>query len=797
MTSRQFASLLGLTVALSVLTGCPTDNRGDDNPEVADEIYGEIGEPMPAASERERTLFEKGERVARRRFSPQTGLGPTFNVSFCASCHEQPTAGGSSPRYRNFFLMAKKLEDGTINFLGKQGVHRQFDTRPPHRRPTPEEADIVATRNAIPFFGVGALAEIPADEILKRHDPEDADGDGISGRVNLVGRFGRKAQTASLIGFVRGPIFNHLGITTNPMPDEMKAELPVPSDSGAGDPVDPAEVRQRLGPEDICVTCQATPPAGKLEDNDGVEDPELSQETMFNLVSWSMLLAAPEPDEPTEQTKRGETLFKSVGCADCHVPALEGPRGLVKAYTDLLIHDMGEKLADGIRQGQATGSEFRTQPLWGIAATEPYLHDGRADNLREAILSAQTIAEQAGAIRWHGGEGKQARTNYEELTDQKRKDLLAFLRSLGGADRDSEGLIPPDQAPPAAGEYGGPVAGLDEEQRARFARGRRAFDRDIAMEDGLGPNFNGDSCRACHFEPVVGGAGPAGLAVTREGHIDPGTGQFQAPSDGTLLHRFSLDLRARPAAHDDSNVFELRQPPPLFGLGKLNRVGESELKSHADPDDADGDGISGRISRPTDGAVGRFGWKADFPTLTDFVRDALANENGLTLPTRENSVVSRPSDGDGAEDPESAGQSHRDLLFYNRTLAPPPRNREVEGETERGEQLFREVGCADCHVPTLTMRDGESVHAYTDLLLHRVMPADYRGVAGADAGMREFRTPPLWGISETEPYMHDGLSGTLDDAIRRHAGEASAVTDRYVRLSGSERRALLDFLHTL
>lgn len=787
MRLSKAATAAGLAAALLLSTGCPPG--GEDEPEVATGIYGEMGEPMRAATEREREMFEKGEEVATRRFTPQSGLGPTFNVSFCASCHEQPTPGGSSPRYRNFFLMAKELEDGTINFFGKQGVHRQFSTEPPYRRPTPEGVDVTATRNAIPFFGIGALAEIPADEILKRHDPNDADGDGISGRVNLegrfVGRFGQKAQTASLVGFVRGPIFNHLGLTTEPLPDERKAELPVPSDSDAGDPVEPSDLqRQGLVPEDICVTCQATPPAGELEDDDGVPDPELGQDAVFNLVAWSMLLAAPEPDEPTEQTERGEELFKSIGCADCHVPALEGPRGLVKAYTDLLLHDMGEDLADGIRQGRATGSEFRTMPLWGVAASEPYLHDGRADTLDEAI-------------RWHGGEGKRARTNYEDLSEKKQEDIIAFLRSLGGADRDSGGLIPPDEKPPAAGEVGGPVEGLSADQKKRFARGRREFDRDITMEAGLGPEYNGDSCRACHFDPVVGGSGPVGLDVSREGHIDPETGTFEAPEDGTLLHRFSIDLTSRPAAEPDSNVFELRQPPPLFGLGKLDDVGEAELKSLADPDDEDGDGISGRIARPFPGKIGRFGWKADFPTLEDFFRDALANENGLTIEADDESVVSRPSDGDGVADPESAGQPYDDLLFYSRKLAPPPRDRDVDGEVEKGERLFGEVGCADCHVPTLETKDGEKVHAYTDLLLHRVMPEDYRGVEGKDAGMREFRTPPLWGISETGPYMHDGFSGTLDDAIRRHAGEASAVTERYVELSDDERRALLDFLESL
>lgn len=776
-------SLCGL-----LLAGCPpADSEPPAEPEVADEIFGEMGEPMPAASESQLETFERGEQLANKRFSPDEGLGPTFNTSFCTSCHEQPSAGGSAPRYRNFFMTAKRLPDGTINFLGKQGVHRQFQTESPHRRPTHEEANLVATRNPVPFFGVGALAEIPGEEILKRADPNDEDGDGISGRVNLedgfVGRFGRKAQTASLVGFVRGPIFNHLGITTNPLPEERKAELPVPSDSDAGEPVDLNRNRQRLGDDEICIHCQATPPGGELSDSDDVADPELGEDDLYDLVAWSMLLAAPEPAEPTDRTRRGEELFESVGCADCHTPGLQGPRGVVKAYSDLLLHDMGDELADGIQQGRATGSEFRTQPLWGVAATEPYLHDGRADTLDEAI-------------RWHGGEAERARDNYESLSEDEQGAVIAFLRSLGGAEEDSEGLIPPDQEPPEVGEFGGPDKELEGRAREKFERGRRLFDRDITLEAGLGPEFNGDSCRACHFDPVVGGSGPVGLNVTRQGHIG-GDGEFSSPPDGTLLERFSTDFTSRPSAHEATNTFELRQPPPLFGLGKLNRVPAEQLERLADPMDMDGDGISGRVSRPVDGRVGRFGWKAGFANLEDFVRDALSNEIGLTVPASETARAGHSSDEDGVEDPEFAGDEYDALLYYSRRLGPPPGNDDIEGETDLGEAVFEEVGCADCHTPTLETAGGEQVRAYTDLLLHAVAPEGYRGVEGPDAGMREFRTPPLWGISETAPYMHDGMSGTLDDAIRRHAGEAEQVARAYRELSDDRREALLSFLRTL
>ena len=798
---RQLVSC-GLVLGLVGLatTGCPppSTNPPDNEPKVADGIFAEMGEPMPLATAQQRETFQRGRRVALRRFSLGEGLGPSFNTTFCASCHENPTTGGSSPRYRNFYLVADDRESFVMideppskphtdrpgdyeapkPKTAKSGVQLRYRDGKPYRNRTPDNARVVVHRNGIPFFGVGALAQISLEEILKREDPKDRDNDGISGRPNVgdlgaIGRFGRKAQTGSLEGFVRGPLFNHVGITSNPLTPEMRRRLPFADNATT---IQRGALRERS-------QAQVATSDEPLEDSDGVEDPELPTEDLFDLVSFVRLLAAPEPTPLDDRAKHGEELFDSIGCADCHVPALKGPNGLIPAYTDLLLHDMGEKLADGFAQADAKGSEFRTQPLWGLAATDPYLHDGRAATVDEAI-------------RWHGGEGDRARKNYEDLSEQDREDLLAFLETLGGAEQDSQGLIPPDDPVPEAGEFDGPVAGLTKRERELFERGRRLFDRDTTVEEGLGPKFNGDSCRACHFDPTTGGAGPAGLSVTREGRLTP-EGTFEAPPGGTLLHRFTTDFTRRPRAHGDSNVFELRQPPALFGLGLVDDISEEAIESHADPNDSDGDGVSGRVSRPIQGSVGKFGWKGAFPTLQDFVRDALTNEMGLTVPDRPGVFAGRRTDGDGASDPEFAGQRYDALVFYVENLAPPPRPDKIGTEAKAGEKLFRHVGCAECHVPKMETESGEEVALYSDLLLHEVAPKDYRGVGEAGAGPREFRTPPLWGISETAPYMHDGLAGTIDEAIRRHAAEAAPTVERYEALSDEERQTLLAFLNSL
>ncbi len=766
-----------LLICLFGLSSCECD---DPEPELQiDEsiLVQRLGDPMPKATPEQLETFERGREVALTRFSPSDGLGPNYNVSFCAACHEQPVIGGSAPRYRDFLLVGNRLSDGSYVGLGTNGVLSQFSTQRPLREPTPEGANAFAGRSSIPFFGVGALAAINEDAILANIDEDDADGDGISGRANydrgFVGRFGRKAQTVSIEGFIRGPLFNHLGVTTNPLSDEMKAKLPVPS---------VADLTQLRDGALFCINCQAAAPDEPNFDTDDTPDPEMSEQQLFDLVSFAMLMGAPAPVTQQKRTAgsiAGEERFREAKCTSCHVPALEGPDGLVPAYSDLLLHDMGEDLADGVEMGVATGQEFRTQPLWGISASGPYLHDGRADTLDEAI-------------RMHGGEADRSRQAYEAMSTTQQQNLQMFLLSLGGAEQVSKGLIEPGSPTPETGDWGGPSSDLSSEDLTRFQDGRKKFDQNSLISDGLGltQRFNGDSCRACHFDPVVGGSGPIGLNVMRHGTIETDM-SFTAPSIGTILHRLSLD-QTRPES-GGANVFELRQTPPLFGLGLVDRIEDSTLQALEDPDDSDQDGISGRAHILQDGRVGKFGWKAQLPTLEDFVRDAVSNEVGLTLQEGTSHVAGVGTDEDGAADPEFVSPDYDDLVFFSQNLGRPPTT-PIGGE---GAQLFEQVMCSKCHVPSLTNADGVEVPLFSDLLLHDVAPADYFGIEDGQATMREFRTPPLWGIAESGPYMHDGFSPTIDHAIRRHASEAAASTSAYEALSEEDRELLLDYVRSL
>lgn len=772
---------------IAALTGCSGEPDWDkSHGEIAEGIMAPLGEPIPSATPEQLATFERGRAVGIHRFTPTEGLGPAFNTSSCLSCHEKPTFGGSAGLYRSFFLTGRTTDDGAF-FPGESagesgGVIRLVDLQEDRtaRPDIPDTTTIISQRNPIPFFGVGLIAELPEEEILRWADPDDEDGDGISGRPNYdrgyVGRFGRKAQTVSIEGFIRGPLFNHLGITSNPLTDAQRAALPVDS-SGGEDP----NARLLRG---LFELGQAAAPDGPLTDDDGVPDPELSRSDLFDLVSFSMLLAAPQVEEPTPDSEVGRLAFNEARCTDCHIPRLVGPRGPLHLYSDLLLHDMGDAMADGLVAQDATGREYRTQPLWGLAPVGPFLHDGRAHTIHDAILM-------------HGGEGQASADLYASFDAGKQAQLRTFLLTLGGAEQTSVGLVPPDEPCPPEGTYGGPLRPLDSAEEAAFLRARDAFDFEFGYGEGIGgPRFNGDSCRACHFEPTIGGAGPIGLNVMRHGLVTE-DGEFVAPEVGTILHRLRRVDMGQQEAQPGTAVYEMRQTPHLYGLGLIDAIPESNILANIDAGDADGDGISGRAGYTDDGRLGRFGWKASIPSVREFVRDAVTNELGMTLPPDEGQTFGRLHDNDDIPDPEVDFTYIRDLEHFLLELAPPPRQTpEDPASAARGEEVFVEVGCASCHVPSLEGASGP-VPLYSDLLLHEILPEGALGIEEASANMREFRTAPLWGISQTAPYMHHGKAETLTDAVGMHAGEADAVRQAFDGLSADDRNALLGFLGTL
>jgi len=727
--------------------------------------------------------FTRGQELMKRKFRTDQGLGPDFNTSSCAHCHQAPKAGGSSPRYRDFWLVRRVRADGAAEDLGTNGtspVRDLYVVPPTFHIPTAADCSIFARRNAPPAFGVGLFSFVSDETILKRADPDDADGDGISGRPNyeqgLVGRFGYKSQASRIESFNRGAMLNQMGLTSDP----LLYAIPGEPQAGSGS-LGALWLPGMLLPGSLLTGtahAQVSAPGEPTTDDDGVPDPELSDDDQLDLLIFSIYVGAIAPGPETADSRAGAALFEQVGCADCHVPTLDSTRGPVPAYSDLLLHDMGPDLADGIGAGLATGSEFRTQPLWGLTWSAPYLHDGRADTLQVAIED-------------HAGESQDSRDRYLELSQAEQAQVIAFLGYLGGTD--PQGQILAMDPVPAVGEPGGPDQMLSEADLATWMQGRALFDKTRTIDEGLGTWFNADSCRACHQDPVLGGAGGLDTNVLRMGSRDLETAAY-SPLERAALPRsvvFGPDPYRLP---DAANVIEGRNPPTTLGVGLLERISEAAILANADPDDADGDGVTGVARILPDGRLGRFGWKAQIPTVYDFAADALLNENGITIDTAKTDFSSA-DDGDDMADPEEATSEHQAVSFYLEHLSPPQGTTPQDPtQAARGQELFGQVGCDECHLPEL-----DGVAAFTDLLIHDVAP-DPMVLVDQEDGLlpSEYRTAPLWGVVDTAPYLHDGSAPTLETAVTEgHMGEANTSREAYIALSAADQAALIVYLQSL
>jgi CxxC motif-containing protein (DUF1111 family) len=360
----------------------------------------ELDDPLPGLTPVELARFEEGEAIFEGTFTPEQGLGPLFNAEGCAACHNDPVDGGNGA-VRELHASGRGAE-GTCDLLFDQGGPVVQQRATPAlvaatgltSEPLPPGTTATGLRSTPDVFGFGLLDAVPDATIRALADPDDRDGDGISGRVNAtrdgrVGRFGRKAAVSSLLDFNEGAFLLEIGLTTSRQPFE---------NSLAGAPL----------------------PAGV----DPVPEPEVAVETVALTSDYVRFLAPPAPGPQGAREAHGERVFARIGCAACHVPALvTGPhavaalsRKVVHAYSDLLLHDMGPELADTCA-GEAEPSEFRTEPLMGLRHVRAFLHDGRATSVEAAIEA-------------HGGEGTGARTAFRELGPEDHQALLAFLASL-------------------------------------------------------------------------------------------------------------------------------------------------------------------------------------------------------------------------------------------------------------------------------------------------------------------------------------------------------------------------------
>lgn len=409
-----------------------------------------FSQPFNGLTEAKAQLHEFGDRVFAATFNSDPtqlyhGLGPIFNNVSCGSCHiadgrgKAPNTGESlSSLLLRISVNGQSQTGGPLGvpLFGGQlqqrailgslpeasvGVSYTENTyqfpdgesyalrQPVYTLSAPYTSMpggvMVSPRMATPVFGLGLLEAIPEADIIARADEGDADGDGISGKANYswdvmsnsykLGRFGWKAVQPSIIQQSAGAFVEDMGVTSMIFPIESSQ--------------------------------------GQVQDNNLTNKKEVSDSTLYAVAYYIKSLAVPGRRNADDATvKKGKQVFMSVGCNKCHVSMQKTQADMafpelsnqtIFPYTDLLVHDMGPDLADNRPDYRATGSEWRTSPLWGIGLTTTvnnhnnFLHDGRARNFIEAIM-------------WHGGEASQVRDNFKNLSKADRDALIKFLGSL-------------------------------------------------------------------------------------------------------------------------------------------------------------------------------------------------------------------------------------------------------------------------------------------------------------------------------------------------------------------------------
>lgn len=382
------------------------------------------------------------------------------------------------------------------------------------------------------------------------------------------------------------------------------------------------------------------------------------------------------------------------------------------------------------------------------------------------------------------------------------------------------------------------ATGLDARMAATL--GKALFERDWVpapastdAANGLGPLFSARSCAGCHAGPTLAARftpAPEGRVAGRgmvvrfgdaDGQPDPLYGHLMqnqaveglvpegrvvlkaAGQEGTL----GVEVTLGRGPLDPATRQSIRLAPPLAGKALLEHIDAAAVLAHADPDDADGDGISGRprwVDARGVRVLGRYGWKAGAADLAEQTADAFAAELGLSSarrPQPRGDCTPLEADCLAAPTGESAALGGHELsdemlamvAAYLRSLPAPRR-----GSAEEGSRIFAAAGCAACHAPELASAAGPPVAAYTDLLLHD-MGADLDdGVGEPGAGSAEWRTAPLIAVSgKGRRYLHDGRAPSLDAAIRAHGGEAAGARIRYLALSDADRAALIAFVGSL
>lgn len=363
----------------------------------------------------------------------------------------------------------------------------------------------------------------------------------------------------------------------------------------------------------------------------------------------------------------------------------------------------------------------------------------------------------------------------------------------------------------------GPVEGLTYAEQNQFLRGDIAFNDEVfTAETGLGPVFVATSCGSCH---AGDGKGHPFTTLTRFGQIEPNTVADWRTGAPQLQNRSIPGYE--PEKMPDGYAYMEFTPPAVTGLGFLSALTDEQILANADPEDSDGDGISGvpsYINPPVyfvpqwfhqevdSKYIGRFGKKGASLDLLQQTVTAYNQDMGITSTFEPFDVHSGLT-----LDPEVSDQSIRDVVFYLRTLKAPIQRSPGNRQILQGKALFNQIQCGACHIPEWTTPSSDIAalsnkifYPYTDLLLHDMGPGLDDGVTEGSAETYEWRTPPLWGLglspnSQGGQYflMHDGRAGSIEEAILMHGGEGQNTKQKFEDLSADEKQALIKFLESL
>lgn len=381
-----------------------------------------------------------------------------------------------------------------------------------------------------------------------------------------------------------------------------------------------------------------------------------------------------------------------------------------------------------------------------------------------------------------------------------------------------------DQAAPTAQAPGAALPGLTPDERARFDRGRTAFETPRDISTGLGPLFNDTACNRCHNRFGVGGGGIQ--RVTLVGHLEgaefdplvaqggPGLAANSVTTEiaeaRRLIPECKLSREGEPIPKQANLIVE-RRTTALFGLGLVDATPDATFLEVArqQPPEIRGRAALVHDSGRSERAVGKFGWKAKAASVRRFAGSALLNEMGVTSPDypEEQAPLSDPAllagcdVTPGLEDDGSAVTAFTDFVQMLAPIAPL----EQSAAARRGDALFTRIGCDGCHVRKLTSGESpigalsfKTYAPFSDFLLHDMGALGDRIGGEGDAGPREMRTAPLWGLRLGGPtYLHHGRARSIAEAIERHDGQGRHSRDRYIQLSAEKKAALLAFLQTL